>query len=159
MVDLQEIEAIKRLKYKYMRCVDEKRWSELEECFAADATAAYSGGKYAYSGREAIMKFLVDAMDRESFHSSHRVTQPEIDLTSETSAVGIWALEDTVIDLQFDITLRGAAFYRDEYAKIDGEWKIVHTGYERTFEEVQMRKECPGLTLTQSQWRSEKSGS
>ena len=31
MVDLQEIEAIKRLKYKYMRCIDEKRWDELAE--------------------------------------------------------------------------------------------------------------------------------
>ena len=153
MVDLQEIEAIKRLKYKYIRCLDQKLWGELAECFTEDATCAYSGDKYSFSGRDEIMKFLVESMSRESFLSSHRVHHPEIELTSGTTATGIWALEDMVIDLENDITLRGAAFYRDEYVKIDGKWKIRSTGYERTFEEVQSRKDCPGLTLTQRQWR------
>ena len=155
MVDLQEIEAIKRLKYKYMRCIDEKRWDELAECFAEDATVAYSGDKYAFAGRDAIMKFLVDSMDRDSFLSSHRVGHPEIEVTSETTATGIWALEDTVIDTQFEITLRGAAFYRDEYVKIGGRWKIRSTGYERTFEEIESRKGNSSLTLTQRQWGTE----
>jgi len=155
MLELQEIEAIKRLKYKYMRCIDEKRWDELAECFAENATVSYSGGKYAFAGRDAIMKFLVDSMDRGSFLSSHRIGQPEIDLTSETTATGIWALEDTVIDTHFEITLRGAAFYRDEYLKIGGQWKIQSTGYERTFEEIESRKERPGLKLTQQQWAAD----
>jgi len=152
MVDLQEIEAIKRLKYKYMRCIDEKRWDELAACFTEDATASYSAGKFAFAGRDAIMKFLVDSMDRASFLSSHRVGQPEIELESATTATGIWALQDTVIDTHFEITLRGAAFYRDEYVKIGGEWKIRSTGYERTFEEIESRKERPSLKLTQRQW-------
>ena len=155
MVDLQEIEAIKRLKYRYMRCIDEKRWEELAECFAEDATVSYSGGRYSFEGRDAVMKFLVDSMDRDSFLSSHRVSQPEIELTGETTATGIWALEDTVIDTQFEFTLRGAAFYRDEYRKIDGQWKIRSTGYQRTFEEIESRKERPGLTLTQRRWGGE----
>ena len=59
MFDLQEIEAIKRLKYKYMRCLDNKLWDEMAECFAEDATCSYSGGKYEFSGREAILKVHV----------------------------------------------------------------------------------------------------
>ena len=31
--DLVEIEAIKRVKYAYMRCLDQKLWDELEGCF------------------------------------------------------------------------------------------------------------------------------
>jgi hypothetical protein len=151
-MDLVEIEAIKRLKYKYMRCVDQKLWDELAECFVENATSAYSGGKYAYQGRDAIMEFLRTSMGSDSFHSSHRVHQPEIDLTSPTTATGIWALEDVVIDTTWQITIRGAAFYRDEYVKENGAWKIQHTGYERTFEEVQSRKEVPGLKLTASCW-------
>lgn len=149
MFDLQEIEAIKRLKYKYMRCLDEKCWDEMRECFIKDATVAYSGDKYSFSGRDEIMKFLIDSVDRASFLSSHRVHHPEIDLTSETTATGIWAMEDYVIDEKFQITLRGAAFYRDEYVKVDGEWKIKHTGYERTFEEIESRKDNERLTITQ----------
>lgn len=153
MVDLQELEAIKRLKYKYIRCIDEKRWDEMRDCFDENASVAFSGGKYAFQGRAAIMKFMVDSMGRDAFHSSHRVHQPEIEFTSDTTATGIWALEDTVIDTQFEITLRGAAFYRDEYVKVDGQWKIRFTGYERTFEEVESRKANPNVTLTQSRWQ------
>ncbi|MFQ5513611.1 MAG: nuclear transport factor 2 family protein [Myxococcota bacterium] len=152
MEPLHEIEAIKRLKYRYLRCIDQKRWKELVECFTEDARSSYSGGRYAFEGRERIMEFLVGAMDRPSFLSSHRVHHPEIELTGETSARGVWALDDVVIDTQNEITIRGSAFYTDEYVKVDGDWKIRSTGYERIFEEVESRKERPGLRLTQNRW-------
>ena len=151
-MDLVEIEAIKRLKYKYLRCLDQKLWDELAECFVENATSSYGGGKYSYEGRDAILEFLRDAMGANTFLSSHRVHHPEIDFTSETTATGIWALEDVVIDLKWEITIRGAAFYEDEYVKEGGVWKIRHTGYERTYEEVQSRKGVPGLELTASRW-------
>ena len=44
--------------------------------------------------------------------------------------------------------IRGAAFYSDEYVKIDGQWRIKHTGYKRTYEEIQSRDGVPGLRLT-----------
>jgi hypothetical protein len=151
-MDLAEIEAIKRLKYKYLRCLDQKLWDELAECFVENATSSYGGGKYSYEGRDAILEFLRDAMGADTFHSSHLVHHPEIDFTSETSARGVWALEDVVIDMKWEITIRGAAFYEDEYVKQDGVWKIQHTGYQRTYEEMQSRKDVPGLKLTASRW-------
>jgi SnoaL-like domain len=137
---LIEIEAIQRLKYRYMRGIDEKRWDLVEGCFVPEATSSYSGGKYAFQGRDAIMKFLTESMARPTFLSSHRIHQPEIELTSDTTASGIWALEDYVIDEQHGLTIHGAAFYRDEYVKREGEWKILHTGYTRTFEQMQKRE-------------------
>jgi len=151
-MDLVELEAIKQLKYKYMRCLDQKRWEEMEECFAEDATAAYSGGKYSYSGRAAILEFLTTSMGADSFHSSHQVHQPEIRLTSASTALGTWALQDTVIDTQWEIVIRGAAFYEDEYVKQEGGWRIQHTGYKRLFEEMYSRKDIPSLKLTASWW-------
>ena len=145
---LLEIEAIKQLKYRYMRGIDEKLWDQIEECFVPDATCAYSGGKYAFEGRDAIMKFLTESMDRPTFLSSHRIHQPEIELTSATTATGIWALDDYVIDEQHGITIHGGAFYRDRYVKRDGPWKIQHTGYTRTFEQMQAR-EGQGWSVTQ----------
>lgn len=150
--DLVEIEAIKRLKYRYMRCLDQKRWQEIGECFSDDATAAYSGGKYAYTGREAIVGFLSGSMGDDSFHSAHQVHHPEIDLTGATTATGTWSLQDTVIDTKWDIIIRGAAFYEDEYVKRDGVWLIQHTGYRRLFEEMLSRKDVPSLKLTASWW-------
>jgi len=156
-IDLQELEAIKRLKYRYMRCVDQKRWGELEEVFTEDATCSYSNGKFEFEGREAIVGFLSGSMDRDTFCSSHRVHHPEIDLTGPDTARGIWALEDTV--MEYDIVLRGAAFYTDEYVKQGGHWRIQHTGYERTFEEIYSRKDLPSLRLTEprERWHPESS--
>ena len=150
--DLVELEQIKRLKYKYLRCLDQKLWDEIRECFTTDATAAYSGGKYAYDGADAIVEFLQKSMGADSFHSSHQVHHPEIEITSPTTATGVWALEDTVIETQWQITIRGAAFYEDRYRKLDGVWKIAHTGYRRVYEEIQQRKQQQGLELTASWW-------
>jgi hypothetical protein len=153
--DLVEIEKIKRLKYRYMRCIDQKLWDEIRECFTPDATAAYSGGKYAYDGADAIVEFLSRSMGADSFHSSHRVHHPEIELTSPTTATGTWALDDVVIETKWQITIRGAAFYEDRYRKLGDDWKFEHTGYRRTFEEIQQRKDQPGLELTASWWTTD----
>ena len=77
---------IKRLKYAYARCLDLKRWDELATLFTEDAVAAYSGGGYTFEGRDAILDFLQRSMGAETFHSSHKMHHPEIDLTGPTTA-------------------------------------------------------------------------
>lgn len=150
--ELLEIEAIKRVKYRYMRTLDQKLWDEMRTCFTDDAVAAYSGGKYRYEGVDAIIEFLSTSMGADSFHSAHRVHQPEIDLSSATTAVGTWAMDDVVVMTDWNLTIRGAAFYEDRYAKVGDEWKITATGYKRTYEEMQPRGDVAGLKLTASWW-------
>ena len=149
---LLEIEAIKRLKYKYMRCVDMKLWDEMGEVFVPEATAAYSAGRYSYEGRDAILAWLRKGMNRDAFHSSHRVHHPEIDLVAPDRATGTWALEDYVIDTEYEIVISGSAFYHDRYVKQGGRWWIEHIGYERVFEQIESRKDRPSLRLTASMW-------
>lgn len=153
MLDLKELEAIKQLKYKYMRCVDRKLWDEMRDCFTPDATCAYSDGKYSYTGRDAILDFLRGAMSSPTVLTAHHVHHPEISFLDENTARGIWAMEDTFIELGSNITLRGAGFYEDEYVKVDGQWKIRHTGYTRTFEEVVSRADTPSLQVTANCWQ------
>ncbi len=38
--DLVEIEAIKRVKHRYLRLIDTKRWDELAPLFVPDATSS-----------------------------------------------------------------------------------------------------------------------
>lgn len=149
---LVAIQAIKRVKYQYLRYLDQKRWDDIGVCFTADATAAYSGGKYSFSGREAIVDFLRRSMGREDFLSSHRCHHPEIDLVSPTEATGTWALEDTVLIGEYDLIVHGAAFYEDRYVVDDGVWRMTHTGYRRSFEQLLPRASIEGLTLTASWW-------
>jgi hypothetical protein len=150
--DLVEIELIKRVKYAYFRCLDLKQWDEITALFTEDATCAYSAGAYAFEGRDAIVEFFRRSMGRETFLSSHKAHHPEIELTGPDTATGVWALEDIVVDLQWELDIRGAAFYEDEYVKRDGAWKIERTAYKRVFEEISSRAGRPGLQLTASWW-------
>lgn len=146
MTDLHEIERIKRLKYRYMRTLDMNQWDELADCFTEDAVTDYDSGKYSFQGKKNIIDFLKKFMDRPTQITQHHVHHPEIDLTNDTTAAGTWYLQDIVIDLDTNTTLRGAGFYHDEYVKINGEWKIKHTGYTRTYEEIEERGDNVKLT-------------
>lgn len=132
--DLVEIEAIKRLKYRYMRCVDRRLFDELATCFAPDATSSYGDGKYSFDGRDAIIDFLSNALGPETL-TLHTVHHPEIELTSPTTATATWVLDDWVLNTSNGSKLHGGAYYSDTYVKIDGEWVIQSTGYERIFED------------------------
>jgi len=153
MKRLEDIDAIKRLKYKYFRCLDSKLWDELAECFTEDATTSYSSGKYSFQGIDAIMQFLKEGLN-PTVISMHQCHHPEIEITSDTTARGVWALQDYVIATQANISLRGAAFYHDEYVKVNGEWKIKHTGYDRIFEEMWDRGETKSLNITANMFAS-----
>lgn len=149
--DLVELEAIKRLKYRYVRAVDLKLWEELATTLTPDAEAAFSGGKLSFHGRDEIVNFMRETLSGTDILTSHRVHQPEIELTGPTTANATWALDDVVISRSGQVTVRGSAYYRDELVKVDGEWKIHRTGYRRIYEEMEGR-DRPGLTLTDSWW-------
>ena len=150
--DLVEIEAIKQVKYRYFRFLDLKMWDDIAELFVPEATCAYSAGAYSFDGRDAIVEFFRKSMGRETFLSSHKAHHPEITLNGDDTATGIWSLEDWVIDTQWGLDIRGAAFYTDDYVKRAGEWKILHTGYKRVMEELSPRSGRTGLQLTASYW-------
>ncbi len=151
--DLVEITLIQQLKYRYVRCIDTKAWAELAELFTDDATASYGGGATTLAGRPEIMEFLTTSMASETMLTSHKVHQPEITLTGPESATGVWALDDVVIMDDLGLVVRGASFYDDRYAKVDGDWRIAHTGYRRVFEEIEPRS--PDVKLTASWWATD----
>ena len=150
--DLLDIHAICRLKHRYLRCLDQKGWDELATCFTEDATAVYGGGAVELDGRDAILAFLTDSMGSPGMLTSHRGTQPEIDLLGGGEATGIWALEDVVIHQDYGVTIHGASFYEDRYVKVDGAWFIRQTAYKRTYEELYPRASIEGLRITADFW-------
>lgn len=144
---LIEIEAIKQLKARYQRAVDTKDWELMRSVLAPDAKSVYSDGKYSFEGRDAIVEFLSDGLDNPAIQSMHHAHTPEIEVTSETSAKGVWYLEDFVLTtLPSDgaphgTVMHGTGIYSDDYVKIGGQWLIASTGYERIFEDFQPRGE------------------
>lgn len=52
----------------------------------------------------------------------HQLSLPEITLTGDRTASGIWALHDYLVAPH--CIFRGWGHYHDEYVMIDGNWKI-----------------------------------
>ncbi len=152
--DLVDIELIKQLKYKYLRVLDQHEFDEMRTVLTADVRARYSDGKYSFDGVEAVIDFLKESMGAETFLSSHSCHHPEITLHGDGTASGIWKLEDQVIIGEYDLFLRGAAFYYDDYVKTDDGWRIAVTGYRRIFEEMHPRASIEGLDLMADWFRN-----
>lgn len=153
IVAREDIEAIRELKYKYFRCLDTKRWDELVECFTEDVRASYVftarvGGKYDCQGVDAVMRFLKKVLGVSSRISMHQGHHPEIEIISDRAARGVWQLQDCLIDTQANTSLLGTSFYYDEYAKIDGKWRIRSIDSARIFEETWDRADIKSLKLT-----------
>lgn len=134
MTDANEIEAIRQLKYRYFRFLDQKRWDDLKALCTPDCTFAYHSGAYTYAGRDAAVAFLRKYMHHPEILSLHQGHHPEITLESAATARGTWYLQDVVFKLHEGTRLDGNGWYQDRYVKVDGEWRIAHTGYDRTFE-------------------------
>lgn len=154
-MDLATLEQIKQTKYRYLRCVDLKRWDELADVLTADATADYGspalGEALSFTGRDAILDFLRTNLGG-TIITTHSAGQPEIDIDGDT-ATGTWSFEDTVIAPEHDVLIKGAAFYRDRYRRGDDDvWRIAHTGYLRLYEMMMSTKDVPSLHLTANLW-------
>jgi SnoaL-like domain len=125
------IEEIKRLKARYFRLLDTKRWSELAELFTPDArfegptpTVNYESGPQAFV---ASVRALFDGAI-----SCHQGYLPEIEILSEDTAHGIWAMHD---DVEFPTPridgdwvgctgYSGYGYYEETYRRCGGSWRI-----------------------------------
>jgi SnoaL-like domain len=144
---LEDIELIRRLKYRYWRCIDTGDIAGIRDAFTEDVKIDYIGGSYRWQmqGREQILQSIAGAFNANAVacHTGHH---PEIDVLSETTASGIWYLTDVFINLADKVRTVGSALYRDKYLKQGGQWRIAESQYERIYEEVEQLKELPNLT-------------
>jgi len=146
-MDLHALEDLKRLKYRYLRTLDQKQWDDFGETLAPEATADY-GPALAFVGRSTIVEFMRSSLDAEII-TEHHVGHPEIEIDGDT-ATGTWYLQDVVIARSQRMMLRGAAFYEDRYARsTEGAWRITHTGYQRSYEYWVSLDDLPSLKFTQ----------
>ncbi len=118
---LIEIEEVKKLKARYFRLMDKKLWDELGSVFTEDATLQYGPNTGdVFEGRKDIVEGLSSVL--ASAVTVHHGHMPEIEITGDTTASGIWAMSDYVE--MPGLILKGYGHYEEEYVKEDGRWKI-----------------------------------
>lgn len=119
---LAHMESIKQLKARYFRFMDTKQWDEWQWVFTKDAWLKWGPeDDQVFEGREAIVAGVSQSL--EGAVTVHHGHMPEIEILSETTARGIWAMYDWVDSPQFE--LHGFGHYHEEYRCEDGDWRIA----------------------------------
>jgi hypothetical protein len=154
-IDLQAVEQIRVLKYRYFRALDFKEWVGFGSTLAEDATAHYGtkvyGEPLTLHGRDAITDFMRENVSAEMI-TVHVASHPDIEVEGDVGQ-GSWCFEDTVIVPEHDVLIRGAGYYRDRYVRTtEAGWLIAETSYERLFESIQSTADVPGFRLLANRW-------
>ena len=120
-----DLEEIRQLKARYFRMMDTKNWDGLAQVFTDDVEIDVTGegGGVTNSVADYIPFLRANIENVITVHHGH---MPEIELTSPTTAKGIWALEDQIWWPEgAPIThMHGFGHYHETYEKRDGGWRI-----------------------------------
>lgn len=147
-MDLETLEELRRLKYRYLRTLDLKQWDDFAETLSPDVRASY-GDRLSFEGRDAVVEFMRNSLP-PSIITVHQCHHPEIEVDGDT-ATGRWYLDDKVLITEQRLLLTGAAFYDDTYTRApDGVWRISRTGYVRSYEAMETVGES--WRLTANRW-------
>lgn len=122
--ELADIELIKKLKARYLRFMDQRRWDEWIALFADDATIRVTINDQQFclwTGKDEIL--AGNSGHNTGNVSIHHAHTPDIEVIGAIRATGAWQLQDTYLRPggQKDESF---GYYEDEYVRIDGFWKI-----------------------------------
>jgi hypothetical protein len=134
MTDLDDLRALEQLKAAYCRMLDTKQWDGFRDLFSDDFVSDTSeSGGVVIEGADAFVAFVRRALGKAV--TVHQVQQPEIAISSPTTATGVWAMQD-VVRFVPGITLHGFGHYHETYVKLDGQWRIETSKLTRLREEI-----------------------
>ena len=133
---LLAIESIKQLKARYCRYLDTKDWTAWRAIFTDDfvSDTSEAGGKL-IAGADDFVAFTRKAVGRPAQATAHQVHAPEIELTSATTARGVWVLQD-VVRFGPGLTLVGYGHYHETYEYTAGHWLIKTSKLTRLREDI-----------------------
>ncbi len=130
---LVAIEAITRLKARYFRLMDTKRWEEWGEVFSADVHLEVPEADLVLDGRAAVVSTVSSAL--AGAVTTHHGHMPEIEITGPDTARGVWAMSDMVEwpagDHGGRAGIQGSGHYHEEYVREGGQWRIAALRLER----------------------------
>lgn len=127
---LEAIEAIRRLKHRYLRACDLKEPETFRDCFVAHGAVVDYGPRM---GRFEDADGIADVFRRVALEQvdgaynvldMHHGLQDVIDVLSETEATGAWTLRFRQVDRRAGVERVSAIEYDDRYEVEDGQWRI-----------------------------------
>lgn len=138
---LEQIEAIKMLKYRYWRACDAKDPRGFRDCFIASGARIDYGALGSFDDVEPMAqifeKVALHTVDgKHVIFDMHHGMHPEITLTGDGTATGRWTLRFRQVNLIEKTEVSSTGEYDDEYVLVDGEWKMSRCSFTETWSMV-----------------------
>jgi hypothetical protein len=130
---LLAIEEIKWTFAERLRCMDNKEW-HIYPTLHTDDVVSLTFGDFSVVGADAVTDAIKGVLDGPNpITSVHHGHTPRIELTSDTTATGIWAMEDMLWWTNGDREehLHGYGHYHEEYRKDGDRWLISRRSLSR----------------------------
>jgi hypothetical protein len=129
---LEDLEAIRTLKARYLFCCDRKDVAGMRACFADGEVHIDYGAVGSFDNADALAKVFSDIGCHPHMVEMHHGANPQIDMTGADSAAGTWSLHYFLINTEQKSLTQLAGYYEDEYRRVGGAWKIAKTRFVAT---------------------------
>jgi hypothetical protein len=121
---LEDVEAIRKLKARYLNACDSQDPEGASRCFADGKILIDMGHVGRFEHRDQFAALYRAAGCHPHMLDMHHGTNSEIEILDDTRARGLWALEYRNINTQERTVTFLSSIYHDEYVKVGQEWKI-----------------------------------
>ncbi|WP_037858950.1 nuclear transport factor 2 family protein [Streptomyces sp. NRRL S-340] len=126
-----DLDQIRDLKARYARYADTKQWEKVAGLFTDDAVMRFRDVDGNLTHEVTAAEFARTIGSRVGAGQPvHHLFSHEVTFASDTTAQGVWAMEDLIFHdreahpkAPFSF-MHGFGHYHDTYRKIDGEWYI-----------------------------------
>ena len=118
-----DIEAIKQLKARYFRTMDTKDWDGHARRCSPTTSPSTPPPPAAASSPAPTSSWPLCEKRSTGAVTVHQGHMPEIELTSPTTATGVWALNDIIL-WPNGTRLDGYGHYHETYEKAGDGWRI-----------------------------------
>ena len=129
---LEDAEAIRSLKARYLFCCDRKDPAGIRACFADGEVEIDYGPIGYFDNADALVEVYTQAACHPHMVEMHHGANPQIEVLDARQARATWSLEYQLIDTQAARLTRLAGYYEDRYVNVDGCWKIAATRFVAT---------------------------
>lgn len=126
---LEDVEAIRTLKTRYLAACDAKDPAAMRACFADGPVHIDYGRIGTFDRADALVKIFTDMACHPHMVEFHHGVNPRIDVRDKDSASGRWGLHYQLIDTKANSLTQLGGYYEDEYRKLGGAWKISSTKF------------------------------
>lgn len=124
---LEDIEAIRQLKARYLRSCDLKQVDDVRDTFLPGPIRVEYQNFPVFTDRDAFVAVYEQMACQGGIYDIHHATNAEITLTGADRATGKWSLNFRTIMLAQRSVTRLGVEYEDVYQKRDGRWYIAET--------------------------------